>query len=122
MKGIFFDTYAFFEVLNGNQNFQKYMSDSAIYTTKLNLMELHYGLIKTYGQEVADKLYDENLKYVTRIDNAAFKSANVMRYRLRAKRLSYIDCVGYMVSLIKGIPFLTGDIQFKGLKNVEFVR
>ena len=51
-KAYFFDTYAFFEILNGNQNYSKYLKVVGA-TTKLNLMELHYGLLREYGKEFA---------------------------------------------------------------------
>lgn len=32
------------------------------------------------------------------------------------------DCVGYVVSQRLGMKFLTGDKEFRGLPNVEFVQ
>ena len=36
--------------------------------------------------------------------------------------LSYVDCIGYMISRQLGIKFLTGDEQFKDFEGVEFVK
>jgi predicted nucleic acid-binding protein len=47
-----------------------------------------------------------------------------MKFRLKekAKRLSYVDAIGYQLALEKNAKFLTGDKEFKGMKNVEFVK
>ena len=46
------------------------------------------------------------------------------RKELKEKGLniSYIDAIGYTISLERGIKFLTGDKEFKNLPNVEFIK
>jgi len=42
----FFDTYAFFEIINGNPAYEKYMNCDGI-TTIFNIAELNYNLKKS---------------------------------------------------------------------------
>ena len=46
LKSFFFDTYAFYELIKGNLNYKTYDKEIIVITTKLNLMELHYGLLR----------------------------------------------------------------------------
>ena len=57
VKTLFFDTYAFFEILNRNTGYSGFVTDISIITTKLNLMELYYGILKNYGKASADKIF-----------------------------------------------------------------
>jgi len=44
----FFDSYAAFEMLEGNKNYEKYKASLSV-LTKLNLFEIHYGILKEKG-------------------------------------------------------------------------
>jgi predicted nucleic acid-binding protein len=114
----FFDTYAFFEILKGNVKFKRFEGCRRI-TTVLNLMELHLGLTRERGKEYAHGIYLDMEKYCVPFDRETIFEAN--RIKLSKKGLSYIDCIGYAISLKRNILFLTGDRAFKGLPNVEFV-
>lgn len=118
---IFFDTYAFFEVLKKNPNYNNFLKNFSIITTRLNLMELYYGLIKNYDAKVADYAYDYLLKYVVEIEDEVIKEAMWFKLRNKRRKLSYVDCVGYVIALRNNVKLLIGDRQFKGLENVEFV-
>ncbi|MBI2670903.1 PIN domain-containing protein [Candidatus Woesearchaeota archaeon] len=118
----FYDTYAFFEIIKGNRNYNKFSSGVAIVTTRLNLMELYYGLLVKFNKNIADKYYDELLKYIIDIDDETIKQAMVFRVLHKIKNLSYVDCVGYIIAKQRNIKFLTGDKEFKDLDNIEFVK
>ncbi|GAI14858.1 unnamed protein product [marine sediment metagenome] len=45
-----------------------------------------------------------------------------MGLRLKHRRLSYADCIGYVTARHEGMKFLTGDRVFERMENVEFVR
>ncbi len=122
VKTFLFDSYAFFEIIYGNPNYEKYTKDIAIITTKLNLMELHYGLLLTLGKEKADYYYDLYAKYTIDIDDDIFKLANEFKKVMKTRNLSYADCIGYVLAKHRNILFLTGDKQFKDLDNVGFVK
>jgi uncharacterized protein len=54
----FFDSYAVFEMLEGNQNYDKYkLSLTAL--TKLNLFEIYYGILRENGKEKAKELLEK---------------------------------------------------------------
>ena len=117
----FFDTYAFFEIINANKNYLEYLEEIGT-TTKLNLMELHYGLLKEYGKRFADEKYDSLVKNTVEIDDATIKQASEFRLANSKKKLSYIDCIGYITAKKHGLIFLTGDKGFENMENVEFVK
>ena len=122
MTEIFFcDTYALIEIIKGNPEYQRYLNH-AMMTSDYNLMELYYAFIRDYSKEEADKYFDIWSKFSIYIPRKAIRQA--MEFRLANKKdsLSYIDCIGYIFSLQNRIRFLTGDIKFKNIANVEFVR
>jgi|SRR3989344_1463716 len=121
IRVFFFDTYAFFEIANDNLAYEPYTKDIAIITTKLNLMELHYGLLRTEGEENANIIYNEYSKFVVDFSDEDIKEANKFRLKNKKQDLSYIDCLGYIIACKKRVKFLTGDQKFKDLDNVEFV-
>ena len=122
LKTFFFDTYAFYEIIRGNPNYKKYTKDIAIITTKLNLMELHYGLLKDAGKEEADNKYDKYLAFIVNITDEIIKEANEFKLFHKEKKLSYVDCIGYITAKKHSVPFLTGDMQFEKIQGVEFVK
>src|SRR3989338_97708 len=106
---LFFDSYAFFEIIKGNKNYEAYLNKVAIITTRLNLMELYYGLIIKEGREKAEKYYDYLVKFVVDFDDEIIKEAMLFRAENKPKKLSYVDCIGYMIALKNNVMFLTGD-------------
>ena len=85
-------------------------------------MELHFGLLLKHNKNVADKYFDELLKFTISINDDTIKLANDLKLKFKERKLSYIDCVGYTLAKLRNIKFLTGDKQFKDLENVEFVK
>ncbi|MBI2147823.1 type II toxin-antitoxin system VapC family toxin [Candidatus Woesearchaeota archaeon] len=120
---LFFDTYAFFEILKGNLNYRPYSFGKAgVLTTKMNLLELHYGLLLKAGKMVADTWYDYYLPFTVDIDDEIIKQASLLMATTRKKRISYVDCIGYTIALSRNVPFLTGDKAFEGMPNVTFLK
>ncbi len=122
MRSVFLDTYALFEIVLGNPAFEQYDYDLQITTTRLNLLELYYGLLCRYGRPVADYYYSHFLPYAAEFSDDAIKHAALFRQANAGKRLSFIDCIGYAVAALAEVPFVTGDSAFKGMPNVEFVK
>ena len=118
----FFDTYAFYEFIDGNNGYKTYFEKFEIVTTRLNLVELLYSLIKDFGFEFAKKCYYAFLPYVIEFSDETVEKAMLFRFLNRKKNLSYVDCIGYTCALENGLKFLTGDNEFKEMKGVEFVR
>jgi uncharacterized protein len=118
----FFDTYALYEIIIGSQNYSKYIQDIRIVTTRLNLIELHYRILRELGKEAADAKYDYFKKFIINISDEVIKNANEFRYKNKKKKLSYADCIGYTLARSRGMRFLTGDNAFKDMDGVEFVK
>lgn len=91
-------------------------------TTKLNLMELHYALLRTENKKTADEKYDAYRGFVIEITDEIIKESNEFRLANKKRDLSYVDCVGYVLAKKHQVKFLTGDKQFEDMENVEFVK
>lgn len=119
----FFDTYALIEIIKGNSNYSDYTKEQFI-TTRLNLMELYYALLRIFDGEKADHFFNTFLPSCVPVGNDVIKAA--MRFRLQQRKegnlISYIDCIGYFIALENNIRLLTGEKHFIGLRNVEFVK
>ena len=85
-------------------------------------MELYYEVLIKYNKEIAEKTYNELLKYWVEYDDEIIKQACRFRFAFKHKKMSYMDCMGYVLSQNLNIKFLTGDKQFEGLDGVEFVK
>lgn len=115
----FLDSYALIEIALGNANYKKY-HDCGVITTKLNLMELYYRLLKTGNTSNAKKYFDIFNKYCIDITDNTLIAACTLK--LKNTNLSYVDCIGYILAKKSKAKFLTGDREFKGLPDVEFVK
>ncbi|OGM02548.1 hypothetical protein A3K72_01965 [Candidatus Woesearchaeota archaeon RBG_13_36_6] len=120
-KAFFADTYALIELLGGNQNYKPYL-DCILITSRFNLVELYYYLLKDHGKKIADKYLELYSKIVVPITLNSIKRGMDFKLKHKKSKLSYADCVGYVIALEFGIKFLTGDNKFEGLANVEFVK
>jgi uncharacterized protein len=117
----FFDTYAFHELIVGNKNYLPY-KNCKIITTRLNLMELHYSLLKKYNLNTANKYFEKLLKFSIKIPNEIIKNANQFKHVYKKQKISYLDCIGYLLAKLHDVKFLTGDKEFENFENVEFVK
>ena len=115
----FFDTYAFFEVIRGNQNYNSYIN-SKIITSIFNLAELNYNLKKEMNKKTADEYTDEYSRFIVEVTLEDIK--NAMDFKTANRHLSIPDAVGYAIAKRLGIKFLTGDKDFEDMENVEFVK
>jgi len=118
----FFDSYAIYEIVIGSPGYSEYVHNIRFVTTKLNLIELHYRILRELGRKAADTTYDELKSYIIKISDEVIKNANEFRYKNKGKKLSYTDCIGYVLARTRGMKFLTGDNAFKGMEGVEFVK
>lgn len=115
----FFDTYAFFEIIRGNPNYEKYKEVNII-TTVFNLAELNYGLKKEKGKETADNYTKKYWIFLVNVSLEDIEKA--MDLKVRKKHLSIPDAIGYIVAEKHNVKFLTGDEDFRDMPNVEFVK
>lgn len=121
VKSYFFDTYALIEILLGNKNYEPYKKNVGTVVTKLNLMELYYFALRSYNEEIANKQFERFLPFVVDFDDE-IKEACYFKINHKKKKLSFADCLGYVIAKKKRIKFLTGDAQFEGFSNVEYVK
>jgi len=120
-NSVFFDTYAFFEILKGNPNYSKYSSYKII-TTKLNLFELYLGLLRDVDEEKAELEFERYYGFIVNFDGEVLKEAARLKMKLNKRNVSMVDCIGYSLARQLGIKFLTGDKEFEGMDNVEFCK
>lgn len=122
IKTYFFDTYALFEIISGNPGYRKYSYNVAIITTRLNLMGLYYGLLVKHGKDIADRYYDALVQFSIDVTDDIIKQAMLFRHINKERGLSYVDCIGYITARSRNVNFLTGDKEFEGMDNVEYVK
>jgi len=116
----FFDSYAILEVLNGNVEYKKY-KNSLVLTTKLNLFEVHHSILREKGEITAESTLQQYTNILD-FDKKIIAKASILKLQQKKRFLSMTDCIGYTLAAQLGIPFLTGDKQFKDFENVEFVK
>lgn len=117
----FFDTYALFEIIKGNQNYEKY-KDYQIVVSILNIAELYSGLLRDSGEETSDLLVSKIKFEILDITKDLIIEAVKFRYKNRKHDMSLPDCIGYLLAKKHRLKFLTGDKEFKDLENVEFIK
>lgn len=119
MNSYFFDTYALFEIIAGNEKYLKYAEQDGV-TTIFNIAKFNYGLKKEKLKEEADSITNS---YKGRTIKVEWEDViNAMDLKTKHREISIPDAIGYIVAQRKGLKFLTGDEDFKDFDNVEFVK
>ena len=72
--------------------------------------------IEIESEKVIEYGLNNELDLNVLLEAAKFRHDNYNR------KLSYIDCIGYLVAIKSNLKFLTGDRQFENRTNVEFVK
>ncbi len=119
MNKYFFDSYALFEIAYGNEKFKSYAEVGGL-TTLFNIAELNYGLKKEKSALEADMITDKFRSNTIKVLWQDIKEA--MDIKIKHKKMSIPDVIGYTVAKRLSIKFLTGDSDFKDFENVEFVK
>jgi uncharacterized protein len=120
-EGYFFDSYAIIEIINGNENY-RFVANSNIITSTMNLAEVYYALLIGKNKETAELVLEKfDFEFLDVTSEIAIDSA-LFRYKHKKQKLSYIDCVGYILSKKNGLAFLTGDKEFEKIDGVKFVK
>ena len=120
-KNLFFDTYAFFEILKGNPKYERYKKFEII-TSKLNIFELYLGILREVSEEKANESLKKYYPFTTDFDENVIAEAAKLKKLLNKRDVSMTDCIGYALANQLDIKFLTGDNAFEGMENVEFVK
>ena len=117
----FFDSYAIVEIINGNPHYLPY-KEVVIITTKLNLFEVCYSLLREGKDQELDEFLMYSYNYIIDFDQELIKDAASFRLQYKKKNISMTDCIGYSLAKRLGIKFLTGDREFEPFDKVEFVK
>ena len=117
----FLDTYAFLEIIKGNQNYDKYI-DAESYTTILQLYELYFHLLRSFGSAAADAYFQKYIPLKIEIKDEDVSKAAKFRLQHLKQNISYADALGYAIAQERGLLFLTGDKEFKNIVGVAFVK
>jgi len=117
----YFDSYALIELILGNKNYEPYIGKGII-ITKLNVFEVFYSFIRTGDEKTATYALNNLINFVVDFDADTIQQAAKLRLMRKKDNLSMADCIGYVTARKHEINFLTGDIQFKDMPNVEFVK
>jgi predicted nucleic acid-binding protein len=121
LKQIYFlDTYSIIEIILGNENYNFLKEKVGLITTSYNLMELYYYCLREYDEEIAEKYYGIFETYLVEIENDIIKSACKFRLKHKKCKLSFADCIGYLVAKNQNAIFVTGDKEFEDMDNVLF--
>jgi len=116
-----FDMYALIEIIKGNKNYEKYINED-FFTSILNLGELYYYVLNNYGKNDAELWKTKLNRFIILIDEDIIIKAMEFKFLNKNKNFSFVDCVSYICSKENNLIFVTGDKEFKGLENVEFVK
>ncbi|HLC31518.1 MAG TPA: PIN domain-containing protein [Candidatus Nanoarchaeia archaeon] len=119
MSRYFFDSYALFEIIYGNEKFKTYAESGGV-TTIFNIAELNYGLKKIKTKDDSDSNTEKFKSAIVRVEWEDI--INAMDLKSKMRFLSIPDAIGYTVAKRMNIQFLTGDDDFKDLPNVELVK
>ena len=117
----FFDTYAVIEILEKNPSYEKYKNKDLTITI-FNLAEIYWSCLNNFNEIELNKIYNEYKSAVVEIEDETLKEAIKFRKEHKKQDLSYTDAIGYIYAKKHNMKFLTGDKEFRDLKNVEFVK
>jgi len=123
------DTYALIEwLMCNNEKYKKFFAlvdKEGGYVTELVLLEFYHKTLHEKGKDKADQLFNiltakaETIKLNTeRIKKTGLKRSQMLKQK---KKLSYTDCLNLVIAEEFNTKVLTGDKEFKGMKNTEFV-
>ncbi len=118
----FFDTYALYQIAKGEASYLQFQKHSTFHTTLMNAYELYYVLIKEGQEQLAELFFEKLVPICLEFTPEDVRSAAQFRLRNSRKKFSYVDALGYIISLKKGLLFLTGDDAFREFENVKFLK
>ncbi len=117
----FLDTYALIEILRGNALYKQLLNETC-HTTMMNLLELHYILLKDFSAEKSDEIITTYKPLCIPVTLADIQLASRYRKKRSKNQLSYIDCLGYSTAQNNTFVFVTGDKEFAGESGVKFMK
>jgi predicted nucleic acid-binding protein len=90
------------------------------------LVELFHHIFHNEGKDDAEIIYSSVVNYlnIAKMDEEIIKNSGIFRSNMlkKKKSLSYADCINYSIAEKMNLKLLTGDEDFRGIENVEFVK
>lgn len=121
-ESYFFDSYALFCIVKGQESYKGYTSNIKVLTTMMNIYEVYYHLIKENLFHEAELFFNRFEQFCVPIGPNAIKDASRFRLANTKADVSFIDALGYVIAQQHRIKFLTGDKAFQKMPNVMFVK
>ncbi len=120
----FADTYGLLAHVDGSPEYIRLLSGGDYVTTALNACEYaHKILARGQADALALAMPPVMAKVVEPGQEVPLAAAQFKMDRLRAGAgCSYVDAWGYATARSLGLPFLTGDDDFRGVPGVKFVK
>ncbi|MEK6893449.1 MAG: PIN domain-containing protein [Nanoarchaeota archaeon] len=118
----FFDTYALIEIYKGSNNYERYSKGVNLILNKLNLMEYALFLIREGKESEIQSTFENLNRFNVDYNDDILISAAKMKNKYAKEKLSFVDCIGYLLAKKHNAKFLTGDSKFESKDNVEFVK
>jgi len=122
VETFYFDTYALVEISLSNPKYSPYKDNIKVILNKLNLFELCYYFKRKGMIQRSKEIFQEYSKYNVDYDDEILMKAAEMKLKYLKKRISFVDCIGYLLAKKNNAKFLTGDEHFRNMDNVEFVK
>ena len=120
MNKLFFDTCALIEITKENPKFEIYKNTKTL-MTDLNFMEYAFYLLKIGEEKDIKESFEKFSASIIGYDHEIIIEAAKMKFKYKHEKLSFTDCIGYILAKKHGAKFLTSDGKFKNKDNVEFV-
>lgn len=116
----YLDTYILCEIAQGNPKFKHY-EDEIFIINDLTLAEFYGVLARDSSLSVAEQWLIKLKPCSFPVKLSSLLRASLFKNQLKHKHISFFDAIGYIYAQDQGIPFVTGDKEFKNLPGVEFV-
>lgn len=115
------DTYALVEIGNGNEKFINLLKNKFVIPNEI-MAEFYNHLLKAHNEKTANYWYRKLEQYCQPVSTNILIEAIKFKHNNRKIKYSFFDCVGYMYAVLNGLKFVTGDKEFKGMKNVLYIK
>ena len=115
------DTYALVEIHNKNPIYSHFLEEEFV-IPEIMMAEFYSLMLRDYSETIANYWLGKLDSYLQPVPMNVLVKAVKYRHDHKKQNLSFFDCVGYMFAREKGIPFVTGDKEFKDKEGVEFVK
>lgn len=118
------DSYALIAHLKDVPAYRSHFRDAELATTAMNLVEVGYWVLKEEHENGIERaLAAFHPMVVDPPARVAHEAARFRRSMVQAGAdCSYVDAWGYASARWLGVPFLTGDDDFRKVPGVEFVK